>query len=242
MYLNNPAAWHSKYVLGINDQKTNPSALTGVAFHRYVEHLYKGEIPSVALEVALAYMRSTTEVEWGKTGSLEKCMQNLNALVDIFQLAPPKTGTILGVEIGYEQKIPSIKTPIKGFCDLVYRDETGIVVRDWKTTSSFPDAMTPAQIFQGVFYAWLIKAATKEMPSRFEVVMLKASKNSDGSPQIKTFNLIYKDHPEYFKAVKGLTNAALKEMTRKRKIQLINLRDDWEGQAEWDRLISSYAQ
>jgi len=87
LYLKNPADFYQKYVLNIRDQKTNPAALTGTAFHKYAQlYLVNAWEPRKNAEdiIALAH-----DVEWGKTGSKDKCLDELDKLIKHFHAQEP---------------------------------------------------------------------------------------------------------------------------------------------------------
>ena len=245
LFLNNPAAWHSKYVLGIRDQKSTPAALTGSAFHKYMEGLHKGIPREQAQEVALAFMNSVTEADYGKTGSLEKCQINFNQLVEHFHREKPKVGKVLGVEHAFLEKIPGIKLPIKAFVDLIHEEGQSLVLTDWKTVSAFEDEPTPAQILHACFYYFVVQQAWKQTPVRFDIVQIKATWNTDfhtkkrdGSPQIRTNSIDFLLQPFYLKGIKELAKRTVIQMTRKKQPFLPNLRDDYEGEAEFNRFLA----
>lgn len=241
LFLNNPAAWRTRYLLGIRDQKSTPAALTGSAFHRYAQqHFSRPDATKEQnKEVALAFMNSVTDIDFGKTGSLEKCQMDFNKLVDHFHAESPRIGTVLGVEQEFLEKIPGIKLRIKAFIDLIHEDGQNLVITDWKTVSSYQDEPTPAQILQGCFYYELVKKAWKRAPARFDIVQIKASKNQDGSPQVRTNSIDFLQSPHYLKGIKELTKLAVREMTRKRQPFLVNLRDDYEGLDEFKNFLAT---
>lgn len=241
LFLSHPAAWHSKYVLGIQDQKTNAAALTGIGLHKYLELLHQGAESSNAKEAAVMKMRTIPDVDFGKTGSIEKCEENLGKLIDGFLENRPTLGKILGIEAGYMQKIPGIKTPLKGYVDLIHEVENEIRVIDWKSCAAFDDELTPAHILQGSIYYWLLTKAHGRPPAQFDIYQCKASKNSDGSPQVRVLTLRYAEHPEYLKAMKALVQQALKQMMRKKQVYLLNPRDQYESDAEWKRYLAQFS-
>uniref|UniRef100_A0A6H1ZGQ2 Putative PD-(D/E)XK nuclease superfamily protein n=2 Tax=viral metagenome TaxID=1070528 RepID=A0A6H1ZGQ2_9ZZZZ len=240
LFLNNPAAWYSKYVLGIRDQKTSPAALVGSAFHKYMEGRLNNMPLALARDRAVNFMNLVTDVDFGKTGSPEKCLEDLDKLILGYHENPIRVGIILGVEAGYTEKITGIKLPIKCYIDLIHRLDNEIIITDWKTVRTFKDEPTPAQILQGCFYYYIISKALKQEPVRFDIVQIKVSSNRDGTPQVKTISIVYADHPEYLVGVKELTKQSIRQMVSKRKKFLVNLRDDYEGEAEFKRFLEQF--
>lgn len=242
LFLHNPAAWQSKYLLGIKDQKTTPAALVGTAFHRYMELILKGQPDEIGRADARGMIRGADDVDWGKTGSVDKCLEELDKLIMVTQAEWPEFHKVLNVELGVEEKIKGIRLPIKAYVDLIYQNEDGTVsLLDWKTVRSYEEELLPSHILQAMYYYWVVGKRHPEWRIKnIHFAQVKASENKDKTPQIKNLTLTYSDHPEYDKAIKKLTNLTIKEMNKKRANFLPNLRDAYEGQAEFDRFISSF--
>lgn len=244
LFLHNRAAWHSKYVLGIRDQQTTPAALTGTAFHKYMELRMKGHTAETAMKTADQVLKSVTDVDWGKTGSLEKCQRDLTLLAGHMEheWAWDRMNTI-GVEMGITEKIKGIKLPILSYIDYIYQDEAGrIRLVDWKSVSSYDDEPTPSHIIQAMFYGWVTETRFGCKPLDFSVVQVKASMNSDKTPQVKPLCITYSEHPEYAKGVKHLVKQAVREMNRKNQPFLVNPRDDYEGSKEFKRFLTNFIE
>lgn len=239
LFLHNRAAWHSKYVLGIYDQQTNPAALTGTAFHKYMELILKMHSVDTAYKAAQHIITNTDNVNWGITGSVEKSLSDLNKFIDSYEANPISIGEILAVEKGNTIKAPGIKYPIKAYADLVHTtgEEKTIHIVDWKTTRSLSDTILPAYRFQAVFYYWWCKGTFGRFPEDFTIVQIKGSKNKDGSPGTRTLTYVYSENQKEINAVKKLTQLVIREMNKKKQIILPNLRDDYEGEAEWTRFV-----
>jgi hypothetical protein len=242
LFLNNPAAWRTKYILGIRDQKSTPAALTGSAFHKYLEARFKNPaLPaSVYKETALAFMNSVTDVDWGKTGSLEDCQIALNKLIDHWNKEHPSLGETVAVEKELLVKVPGIRLPVKAVIDYIHVVENKIVITDWKTVAAYQDKPTPAQILQGCLYYFVVKK-TYDLPvARFDVVQIKASTNKDGSPQIKTNSIDFAERQSCLSGVKKLADLSVREMMKKRKVFLPNLRDDYESEESFNSFLLEY--
>lgn len=242
LFLHNRAAWHSKYVLGIRDIETNPAALTGVAFHKWAEMTLKGHSNDIALESARAIVTNTAGVNWGKTGSQEKCLKELDNLIDAYNNTLKDLGEVLHVELSVFAKVPGIKLPIKGFIDVVTKKEDGLHIIDWKTTKTLEDAPKPVHIVQAMIYKWSIKSLYKVNPLTMTFWQIKASKNKDGSPQMVPLVIVFDEYKDEEKAVKELLKSSIKEMLKKKQSLLPNLRDEYEGDKEWERYLAQIKQ
>jgi hypothetical protein len=235
LFLANPAAWYSKYRLGIRDQLSNPAAVVGKAFHKYLELRFKGSPLKPASEVAETEVLTTTDVDWGKTGSPEKAIDDLRKLIQGFHEYPPSIGEVVGVEQYCYKKVKGLKLPIKAYIDLIHRQPDGLHLVDWKTVRAFDDEPSPSHIIQACTYYWLT-----DNPIDFTIFQVKASANKDGSPQTRALTISYADHPEYLLATKDLFKQVLREMTKKKANYLFNPRDDFEGAAEFKRYVNQF--
>lgn len=231
LYLKNPADFYQKYVLNIRDQKTNPAALTGTAFHKYAQaYLSNAMEPLEQAKNVILYAR---DVEWGKTGSPEKCLDELNKLIKHFHAQEPYFDSVVATEYGEKVKVKQVKLPIKGFIDAVVErgDETWIV--DWKTVKSYDDAPKPSYLIQAFFYKWLVEKTLRRKVTGATFIQLKASQNQDGSPQVRELPIRFDGMGKEEKAVATLANNALKEMARKTKVFLPNPNDEFGGEEAW---------
>lgn len=238
LFLNNRSAWHSKYVLGIKDMKTNPAALTGVAFHKWAELTLKGHPDMVAKETAQNIIHSTYDVDWGKTGSPEKCLKDLDGLIEAYNETLKDLGEVKFCELAVHAKAKGIKLPIKGFIDAVTEKEDGIHLIDWKTVKVLEDELKPVHYLQAMFYKWSYFAQFKVEPKTMTYWLIKASKNKDGSPRMKPLVVDFRETKNEEKAIKTLTNQVIKEMLKKRPSLLPNLRDEYDGQKEWQKYLN----
>lgn len=238
LFLHHRSAWHNKYVLGIRDRKTNPAALTGVAFHKWAELIHKQQAEDIAKEAAQRVITGTYDVEWGKTGSAEKCLKDLDSLIEAYNETLKDLGETQHVELGVHAKVRGIKLPIKGFIDLVIKKEDGIHLIDWKTVRTFEEELKAVHYIQAMFYKWSYQAQFKVEPKTMTYWMIKVSKNKDGSPRMKPLVVDFSETKDIEKAVKKLTNDSIKEMNKKRQILLPNVRDEYEGEKEWQRYLN----
>ena len=242
LFCHNRSAWDRKYNQGIRDNKTTPAALVGVAFHVYADHRLRAYMPDEAATMAHGRIQQTAveDIDFGKTGSYEKMERDLEAHMLNFETERPEFSKLVGSEIEYLEKVKGIPIPLKGILDAVYLDEVGrLCLWDWKTCSGYDETLTPAHIVQACIYYLLAAKALGQKPYKMVFCQLKASKNTDGSPQLKPLEFVFGDHTQYIRTTKKIINMALKEMRRKSGI-LPNLRDTYDGEASWEAAVEAY--
>lgn len=233
LYLDNPYAWHRRYIQGIRDDKTGPAALEGSALHKYIELTLKGFEKADALSAAEQLIHKATDVEWGKTGSVEKSLKRLGNLVSSFSTVT-LPGVVLDTEKQFNSLIKGIKVPLMGYVDATFTDNDGnIIVCDWKSVSVFHDELPPSFIIQGVIYFWLTELEYKKKVTRCDFVEIR----SVGEEQ-RTKVLTLLNDGTYDRAVKSLIKESLKQMSGKKK-PLPNISADYTGDESWKEYIKS---
>lgn len=238
LFLNNRLAWHTKYVLGERDQKTGPAALTGSAFHKHREMTLVGQDPATCIQVARQVILDVHPdfIDWGKTGSSEKCLDDLDKLIANYARWPLPIGKVLDVERGETVDVKGIKMPITAYIDLAHEQEGELKLVDWKTCRSFDEELSPKNILQAVVYYWIAEAIYGRKPYSMTFFYVKPSVDREGGPSTHSIELVYKEHPEYLKACKKLVKDCLKEM--KRKNPLPNLTDDYDGPSSFQKYLT----
>lgn len=239
LFFQNPAAFESRYILGIKDQKSTPAAIEGTAFHKYMDMTLNGYSEEQSLMAGKRAIAEITNIDWGKTGSVEKSQDRFGKLVDAFKESPYIPGKVIGTEVHVSHKPRWCKIPLNGYIDLVHEQDGRLILVDWKTVSSYEDKVKPSFILQGHFYRWMAEGTYGKKVEKMDFVQVKASKNEDGSPRVRTLTLDFKAHPEWDKAIKTLTKQALKEMLKKKPVFLPNLRDEYEAEAEFERYVKN---
>src|SRR3989338_7981150 len=106
-FLRNPLAWHKRYVQGVYDTPSSPSAFVGRAGHVALQHFY-GNIPKEgAVELGLEFLRNVPdfEINFGKAKSRlakkkkRKKMEEEYLRAISFYLHRPPRHKVLGVEV-----------------------------------------------------------------------------------------------------------------------------------------------
>lgn len=197
------------------------SGILGQAFHKAMEVYNGGDdvfIPSnekeaieYGLKSGLAFLDSYNDgfITWTKT------IPNKQKLFDLFTFCfnsyvseMPYQNNVMFVEEKIEEDIDvvyqgrEIKLPIKlkGYIDIGLKATKGIVIKDYKTCYSYsnPDKIDGAKIIQAVIYYLLVYAKTGTAPYSIIFEEVKYTKNSDGSKQVKSYEIVYEDNPLYF--------------------------------------------
>lgn len=113
--------------------------------------------------------------------------------------------SVISVEeaLRYKVKVNDKELPImlKGYLDLIFRDTDGkIVIDDHKITGSYSDGdkIDGAKLIQAAIAFCLTYAHTGEAPDRMRYREFKHTLNRDGSPQTKTYEIVFADYPLLF--------------------------------------------
>lgn len=106
--------------------------------------------------------------------------------------------------------------PLKGFIDLLYRDQQGrLKIRDHKFTGVYSkeDKIDGGKLVQAIFYYFLAYAFTGEAPYSVIFAEFKTSENRDSSRQTKEFEIIFDESSLpfdlFYRLYDDITNALL---------------------------------
>ena len=140
-FLNNQVEFQKRYIAKIYDNPKTPSLVVGTSFHKAMETFYDkdGGNMQAAVEAGLEEMRyvSDSEIDFGKTGSREKMMQDYTRLVNKYFEEAPHYDEVVDVEKRLEANIANV--PMVGVIDMVVRDN-GLRLIDYKTVTAYsPD-------------------------------------------------------------------------------------------------------
>lgn len=237
----NPWLFKKQYILNIFDYKTTPTALVGKAFHKFAELYFVGTNKPEALRKAFEVIDNAkdSDMDWGKTGSREKCNQELSRVVDMFLTEFPLPEQVLATE--YKKTVtPEIDgqafpLPLKAVTDMVSRNGDEIHLWDWKVVTSHTDPGTeaPNYIMQAVFNYYTVSCSLGETPVDMTYVEIKKSANKDGSNQINYYQIKFADHPEYFKYFGKIYAGFLTQISNPDFQFLPNFSDQFGGDEAW---------
>lgn len=268
-YLSNPFRFWRIYVQKISTWTDSPATLVGKAFHKCLELYYTSpefRTPEGLEEAKAAGLAIITaaapQVDWGKTGSLEKAHADALQTIEHYFLEDPKyqdMGTLTPERL-LSGTIKGIPVTVKAISDLTIEGEGGTGIVDFKKVSQlseWPEEITeppnPAvvtRLFPGVppgylFQAWFnqksLFAATGKKADWMKFHEVKTSKNKDGSPQS---NVIVVDFatPEWKamdRIITKMVKAILRDVSRKSRVWLPNVFDQMAGEESWSEYLSS---
>lgn len=188
-FLRNQVEFQKRYIAKVWDNAKSPSMVVGTAFHKAMEEFYR-EVPMQdAITAGLREIENTSdyEIDYGKTGSREKMIQEYTSLVNkYFEECP--TYNVVDVEKRFEFPVHAV--PMVGIIDLVIRTDTGnLALLDHKTVSFYSpeDEENYKYLLQGYIYLVLAEQAYGEKVESITFGEIKKSINRDGTPQRREF-------------------------------------------------------
>ncbi len=245
-FLRNPLAWYKRYVEEIYDAPTTPAAVVGSAGHLALEHFYSGAPKDIAIQKGLEYVRSVGdfEINLGKAKSRKakrekrKHMEEEYLRAIGYYLARPPRHKVLGVEVRGVVEVEGLPLPIKAISDLVVASKVqkgAVDIVDHKFVASFSKGGAVKSLFviQAIFNYYTVREMFGKPVRRFIVYECKKTRNADGSPQMRRYEIDFQKHTEDFKVFHRLINDATEEILR-RRIYLPNPSDMFEGDNSFD--------
>ncbi|MBI2108723.1 MAG: PD-(D/E)XK nuclease family protein [Parcubacteria group bacterium] len=245
-FLRNPLAWHKRYVEGVYDTPSSPSAFVGRAGHVALQHFY-GNIPKEgAIDLGLEFLRNIPdfEINFGKKESRlakkkkrQKMEEEYLRAISFYLNRPPRH-KVLGVEVKALAEVPGLPLPVKAISDLVVESkvEKGAVdIVDHKFVDSFSKERGEKTLFmiQAIFNYYTVKELFKKPVRRFLVYECKKKKNMDGASQMRKYAIDFQKIEPEFTLFHRLLNDATAEIARER-VYLPNPSDMFEGENSFD--------
>ncbi len=194
-FLNNQIQFKKRYIAKVYDEPSSPALVVGRAMHKMIEERLKGQSIEVAIQSGLQEIENIAdyEIDYGKTGSREKIIDQYQKLSTIVINELPTYDDILAIEdrVECELSIRNKKIPMKGYIDLVRDLGDTLEIVDWKSVTSYSDEDTEnwAYLIQSWIYVQLIEFKYKKPVSRVVFKEIKKTINRDGMPQIKDYVL-----------------------------------------------------
>lgn len=245
-FLRNPLAWYTRYVKEIYDMPTTPAAVVGSAGHKALEHFYSGVPKEEAIQRGLEYVRSVNdfEINFGAAKSARAKKEKRKAMeADYlraigYYLAKPPKHKVLGVEVMGVVEVEGLPIPIKAISDLVVesRVEKGAVdIVDHKFVAAFSKGGAAKSLFviQALFNYYTVRELFGKPVRRFIVYECKKTKNADGGPQLRRYEIDFSKCAEDFRVFHRLLSEATAEIMRER-VYLPNPSDMFEGDHSFD--------
>lgn len=245
--LSNPLNFKKKYILKVYDEPMSPSGVVGTACHKVAEAYFgNGKSTDEAIQVGYDYIDSVSEkeIDYGKTGSREKILNEFKQAIGFFFEELPVFHEILGVEVSITTEITTIDgnvlpLPAKAKIDMIAKNKVSeIEVIDWKFCRSYtdPDITDFSKFLQAMFDYHIVKEKYGEAPARVIFREVKISKNKDNTPQIQDYVIDFKEGTIYgdFATFYKLFNEVTKYVSSPTSIYLPNPNDFFNGQNSFD--------
>jgi hypothetical protein len=243
--LRNPLAWKKHYVLKIYDAPMSPSGIVGRACHAALASYYRGNPADIAIEEGFTLIKdiSDKEINYGKTGSREKILKDFSKTINGYlEEAPKKYHGIKNIEQPIIAPVidpdgNEFPIPIKFVPDIVYTERDGLVIKDHKTVGSYtdPEKDKTTFILQAMCGYYAVLHEYGEAPKRAIFDEYKTSKNSDGTPQLRPYDIEYEQHPEYFALFFKILRDCTLFVAREDVVYLPNPDDLYDGE---DSMVS----
>jgi len=240
-FLRNRFAFKKGYILKIFDFKSSPATLVGKAGHKALEIYYKnGNNADEAAAVGMAYLESTkdSDVEWGKTGSLEKVINKFNdafnGYISEFQI----DGEILGVEKSLTSFIKwegeELALPIKSISDLIVKNSNGIDIIDHKFIATYTDGEVEdgALVSQAMCNYFNVLNEYGEAPKRMIFNEYKVAKNKNSDAQLQPYIINFEEHANWFDIFINIYNDITRELAKPDCLYLPNFQDRFDYSGE----------
>ena len=224
LFSTNPILFKIKNINGDKiDSTTGVSAVIGKAFHHAMEFYYPPEAEGqerpesanmqAALEAGTKFMQEYPEgwIEWSEAvktrqDAVDRVAFAITEYIKASKYLSERTiacedKIIAGVDVEWRGQRLRLPVPLKGFLDRVTRRKDGkLGIRDYKTCSRFSDLekISGRKMIQAVEYYFLGYAKYGEAPHSMTFEEVKTTKNKDGSPQVREYEVVYADNPLYF--------------------------------------------
>lgn len=224
LFTTNPILFKIRY---INREKFNTtrniSGVVGQAFHKAMEVYWCGheqikpkdesEAIEFGMKTGMDFLEKYEEgwIEWSKTiTNKQKAYDLFTFLFQEYVKSKPWTDKeeVIGAELELKQFIDiewrgkrlTLPIPLKGYLDKVMRVDGKLKIVDYKTCRSFsdPERIDGKKIIQAIQYYLLVHAYYGEVPYSMVYQEVKYSKNRDGSPQVKEYEIVYEENDLFF--------------------------------------------
>jgi len=206
-YMTDRQSFFRRYVRLEFESKAGPALLEGKGLHAVLEGYWKAKKENKDFdweeavdeqERIIAAKDREGQVDWGKSGNLEKSQKNLRQAAGFYQESPPDYKEIVSVEDEFLSDFEDLDgnkmpIPLKGFCDLIVKDGDDYIIVDHKTVALVKrqDESVPAFELQAAAYWFLVRKEYGVNPKRMIFDQIKKTKNRDGRPQITPYTVEY---------------------------------------------------
>ncbi len=213
----NPILFKINYINGDQIESTrNVSGVIGNAFHAAMETYYshtKETRAKQALQDGMNFLGEYNDgfIEFSTSVKNKQKAQEIYSFAfnEYLKAKENENVEIISCEEMIEEDVSvkwrgrSISLPVKlkGYIDKIVKDKKGrLKIVDYKTTRAFsdPDKIDGSKILQAIQYYFLVYAKYGEAPYSMIFEELKTTKNRDGSPQLKKYEIVYEKNDLFF--------------------------------------------
>lgn len=257
-YLGNPWRFYRIYVQKVPTFTDSPATLVGKAFHKCLELYYTGMEIEKAKEAGLNIIRAAAaSVDWGKTGSLEDAESDALQTIKHYFAEDPHYEAMgkLTCERILTGNVKGFPVPLKAVSDLTIEgDLIGAGIVDFKKVSSLLESgiegdaenplvslPTPATyLIQAWFNEKALFAATGVKAKWMIFHEVKTSKNKKGGSQVckRKVDFTSDEWKKIDKAITKMVKAMLRDVSRKGRVWLPNIADQWAGDESWSEYLA----
>lgn len=205
-YLGDSQSFYKKWIRNEWDNTIGPSLIEGKMYHLILENYWQSvidkkdfdweETPTELIdEYMILNQRDFEQVDWGKTGSLEKTIGAVLTAIELYEKEKP-----LYEPLGVEKRITAYfqsqdeqdqPIPIKAVTDLVAKENGDLVIVDHKFVGAYKDESDPAFLIQACANYHTIKSELEMSPKKMIYDQFKKTKNRDGSPQLQRVEIFF---------------------------------------------------
>ena len=220
----NPIMFKIKYINRQTiDSTYGISSIIGTAFHKAMETYYGGnedmvvatesEAIEYGLKVGMSFIENYNDgwIKWtdgipNKQKAQETFAFIFNSYVkempynngDEMVSTEEKLEEMVSVE--WKGKLVTLPIKLKGYTDKIIRSNGKIKIVDYKTVTSFsnPEKIDGEKMIQAIQYYFLVYAKYEVEPYSFIFEEVKKTKNRDGGPQVKKYEIVYDENEQFF--------------------------------------------
>jgi len=207
------------YINGDTIETTrNISGVIGQAFHTAMDVYYNAcqineqDAIKDGLEAGMNFLDCYEEgfIEFSTTVPTKQKAQEIFAFAYNSYIAEKKADTAelvaceqvleTDVDVEWRGKRLTLPVPLKGYVDKIVRQDGKLKIVDYKTTRAFsnPDKIDGQKIIQAVQYYLLAFAEYGEEPESFVYEEVKTTKNRNGDPQVKRYEINFAENEQFF--------------------------------------------
>jgi len=215
----NPIMFKINYINGDTIETTrNISGVIGQAFHTAMDVYYNAcqineqDAIKDGLEAGMNFLDCYEEgfIEFSTTVPTKQKAQEIFAFAYNSYIAEKKADTAelvaceqvleTDVDVEWRGKRLTLPVPLKGYVDKIVRQDGKLKIVDYKTTRAFsnPDKIDGQKIIQAVQYYLLAFAEYGEEPESFVYEEVKTTKNRNGDPQVKRYEINFAENEQFF--------------------------------------------